>query len=218
MQYSSPTIQTSSVTDHQKGRIQLNYQTNFGLTQTSSDRLFDAFHLSKNQKYDTVFLEGGKGAETPRKLNLNTAIAIRRLIWFYQDFAQGRISESEERIRQKDINKPEFAARYHNGLDMAILYCGTDFMFRGKSLESGEEKTSKLQHAMASIAYCRLGNKQTGYGKNEVDEKCFAEWVTLCPALNVDIATLTPLSYFATQAQLPVCKGTFQRLMNEKPE
>lgn len=200
------------------GPIKLNYQTNFGLTQTSADRLFDAFSLTKDQRYDTAFLEGRKGASTPRKRELNTAIAIRRLIWFYQDFAQGRILESEDPIHQEDISKPEFSRRYRAGLDTALLYCGTRFMFRGKSLSHGSVKMSKLQHAMTSIAYCKLGNHQTGYGESEVDEKCFAEWVTLCPALNIDIATLTPLNYFATRGAAPVCEGVFKRLINKRPE
>lgn len=197
-----------------QNRIELNYQTNFGLTQTSADRLIDAFRLARDQRYDTAFLEGKEGAATPKKAALNTATAIRRLIWFYQDFAQGRVLESEGRIHQQDINKPQFYARYQTGLNMALLYCGTGFMFRG---EDGN-KTSKLLKAMASIAYCRLGNKQVGYGVNEVDETCFAEWVTLCPALNIDIATLTPLSYFATRDQRPVCEATFKQLINKKPD
>ncbi len=195
-----------------QSRIQLNYQTNFGLTQTSADRLTDAFRLTKDQRYDTVFLENRESASTQGKSRLNTAIAIRRLIWFYQDFAQGRIFESEGRIHQEDINKPEFSERYKTGLKMALLYCGTPLMFRGKS----PEEPSKLENAMASIAYCNLGNKQTGYGVNEVDEKCFAEWVTLCPALNIDIATLTPLSYFATRGEDPICEDTFKRLIKKR--
>lgn len=192
--------------------IQFNAQTNFGLTQTSSDRLFVAFTLAKSQRYNTAFLEGREGAATPRKIGLNTAIAIRRLIWFYQDFAQGRIHQSETRIPEKDIHQPQYTARYRLGLKMALLYCGTPFMFR-----EGSQEMSKLEDAMASIAYCKFGNAQTGYGMNEFDEKCFAEWVTLCPALNVDIATLTPLSYFATRDVKPVCEDTFKALIVKDP-
>lgn len=199
-------------------RIKLNYQTNFGLSQTSSDRLFNAFHLAQDQNFNTEFLEGVDGASTPRKIDLNTAIAIRRLIWFYQDFAQGRILQSDTRIHQRDIAKPEFNNRYKNGLRMALLYCGTRFMFKHKhnSVEY-EHASPQLENAMATIAYCKLGNAQSGYGKNVIDEKCFAEWVTLCPALNVDIAILTPLSYFQTRGEKPVCKNTFKRLLDLKP-
>jgi hypothetical protein len=204
------------ITLSNQGKVQMNSQTNFGLTQLSSDRLTDAFHLAKNQRYDTAFLEGKEGASTPGKIKLNTAIAIRRIIWFYQDFAQGRTSESESRIPKKDIYKPEFYERYQAGLNLALLYCGTGFMFRGKSFEDGGKKMSLLKKAMASIAYCKLGNSQAGYGVNEIDEKCFAEWVTLCPALNIDIATLTPLSYFETRGATPVCEGTFKQLITTK--
>lgn len=200
-----------------KGPIKLNYQTNYGLTQTSADRLLDAFRLAQDQRYDTSFLEGLEGAETPRQLELNTAIAIRRLIWFYQDFAQGRVSESDKRIHQKDISKPEFSDRYQNGIDTALMYCGTRFMF-SEGYPKEPKNTAELQNAMASIAYCKLGNHKTGYGVNEVDEKCFAAWVTLCPALNIDIATLTPLSYFATRNESPVCEDTFKQLLHKKPD
>lgn len=195
-----------------KNQVKLDTQTNFGLSQTSSDRLFNAFHLAKNQYFDTEFLEGKKGAQTPKKVTLNTAIAIRRLIWFYQDFAQGRISQEDGRIHEKDITKPEYSDRYKAGVKMALLYCGTKFMFKHP-----HKNYSILEDTLAKISYCKLGNARTGYGKNEFDEKCFAEWVTLCPSLNVDIAVLTPLSYFETRGEPPVCEKTFERLLNPKP-
>ena len=200
-----------------QSHVELNIQTNFGLTQTSYDRLIDAFRLSKDQRYDTAFLEGTEGLSTPGKIKLNTAIAIRRLIWFYQGFAQGRILESEEPLRQQEVNNPQFSAQYKAGIDMALLYCGTHFMFPKYSQEKGGKGASKLENAMASIAFCKLGNQENGYDANAVDEQCFAEWVTLCPALNIDIATLTPLSYFATRGQEPVCEDTFKRLIINKP-
>ena len=200
-----------------RGPIPLNYQTNFGLTQLSADRLFDAFHLAKDQKYDTAYLEGKEGASTPRKIELNTAIAIRRLIWFYQGFAQGRIVESDERIPEEDIGKPEFSARYQEGLNMALLYCGTSLMFSEGNSNSDGNENSELQRAMASIAYCKLGDPQTGYGVSEIEQQCFAKWVTLCPTLNIDIAALTPMSYFATRAAIPVCQSTFKHLNDTNP-
>ncbi len=200
-----------------QSQIELNYQTNFGLTQTSSDRLFDAFHLTQNQKHDTVFLEGKENTFTSEQQHLNTAIVIRRLIWFYQGFAEGRVFESQRPLSQDEINNPEFSSRYHDGIEMALLYCGTRFMFRGVDQNSPGQESLDLNNAMASIAYCKIGNQKIGYGENEVDEQCFAEWVTLCPALNVDIATLTPLSYFATRGAKPVCEETFNRLINTKP-
>ena len=199
-----------------QSQIHLNYQTNFGLTQTSTDRLFDAFCLTKDQKINTPFLKGQNGAP-PGVHQLNTAVAIRRLIWFYQDFAQGRLADSDEPLQPEDITKPEYSAKFQQGLDMAILYCGTGYMFRGKSLGHGVQKTTKLRNALASIAFCKLGNLHTGYGTNEFEEECFAKWVTLCPALNIDIATLTPLSYFATRGATPVCESTFMRLINKMP-
>ena len=174
-----------------------------------------AIKLADTEKNNTTFLEGKEGVLTPGKQKLNTAIAIRRLIWFYQDFAQGRITQSDMRIHERDLAKPEFYARSQAGLKMALLYCGTHFMFRdGKN---SEKLDSDLQDAMASIAYCKFGNATVGYGQSEFDEKCFASWVTLCPALNIDIATLTPLSYFATRNVNPVCEETFKQLLVKKP-
>jgi len=200
---------------HEK-RVKLNTQTNFGLTQTSADRLFVAFKLAKNQLYDTEFLEGREGAETPKKISLNTAIAIRRLIWFFQDFAQGRIINSDMRIHQADINKPEYVSRYQEGLDMALLYCGTPLLYKEGVIDNDSLGNMALRDAMASIAYCKLGNAQSGYGNNLIDAICFAEWVTLCPALNISIATLTPLEYFATRDVSPVCEDTFNSLIIKK--
>jgi len=196
-----------------KTRIQLNFQTNFGLTQTSADRLFVAFKLAEDQKYNTSYLEGLDGAATPHKIPLNAAIAIRRLIWMYQDFAQGRVVQSDNRVHQRELNDPEKFAQQQAGLDAAIRYCGTQYMFA-----EGKEDPEKLKEAMNSIAYCKLGNAQRGYGMTEIDDKCFAQLVTLCPALNIDIAILTPLSYFATRNEEPVCEATFNRLLVEKPK
>lgn len=192
--------------------IKLDFQTNFGLTQASTDRVFLAFKLAKDQQYDTSYLEGIQGAQTPHKVPLNTAIAVRRLIWFYQDFAQGRINQQDKRIHKEDIDLPGYAERYDEGIDAAIMYCGTRFMF-----EEGKKDFTKLKEAMKSISYCKLGNAQQGYGKKEFDEKCFAQWVTICPALNIDIATITPLQYFATRNAKPVCQATFRRLLVKKP-
>ena len=201
-----------------KSRIPLNNQTNFGLTQTSADRLFNAFHLTQIQKYHISFLEGKQSSLRPKKGGLNTAIIIRRLIWLYQDVAQGRISQADNRIHQHEINQPEFYERYRNGLKMAILYCGTRFMFSDEDdSKIWDKENSKLEKVMASIAYCKLGNSKAGYGMNENNEMCFAKWVTLCPAVNIDIAALTPLKYFATRNATPLCESTFNRLLNQKP-
>lgn len=192
--------------------IKLDFQTNFGLTQASADRVFLVFKLASDQRYDTAYLEGLEGAETPHQVPLNTAIAVRRLIWFYQDFAQGRIHQLDRRIHQSDIHQSAYEQRYQEGIEASIMYCGTRFMF-----EEGKSDFSKLKEAVSSVAYCKLGNAQQGYGKQEIDEKCFAQWVTICPALNIDIATITPLQYFATRNAKPLCQGTFERLLVKKP-
>ncbi|MDF1646668.1 MAG: hypothetical protein P1U61_06800 [Legionellaceae bacterium] len=188
------------------GDIPLNYQTNFGLTQLSIDRLFVALKLA----LDPAYLEGTKITK------LNTAIAIRRLIWFYQDFAQGRLTQSHDRIHHHEQGNPEYSTRFAFGISTALLLCGTHYMF----YEGYHEKTSgvtNLADAMGSIAYCKLGNSKDGYGLNEANKKCFAQWVTLCPTLNFDIAMLTPLKYFATRDASPVCEATFKALRTQKP-
>ncbi|HBD7059520.1 TPA: hypothetical protein ACUNL2_002518 [Legionella pneumophila] len=198
--------------------IKFNYQTNFGLTQLSADRLFVAFKLANGASHSKDFLEGKNGDETPNRVDMDSAIAIRRLIWFYQDIAQGRLKQKDECINEEDIYKPEFNERYQAGLRMALLYCGTKFLFRVDNEPVWVNENSTFEKAMASIAYCKLGNSKTGYGADEMDEQCFAEWVTLCPALNVNIALLTPLSYFQTRKNKPVCTDTFNRLLNKEPK
>lgn len=188
------------------GKIPLNYQTNFGLTQLSIDRLYVALKLAQNPAYF-------KGREKPK---LNTAIAVRRLIWFYQDFAQGRLIPEHDRIRHHEKDKPEYSTRLTHGTNMAILLCGTKYMF-SEGYHEQEGDAAALHEAMRSIAYCKLGSSKKGYGTNEIDGKCFAKWVTLCPMLNFDIAMLTPLRYFATRNAAPVCEGTFKRLLTKKP-
>jgi len=193
-----------------QGRVKFNYQTNFGLTQLSADRLYVALNLAKNPGLDTQFLEGTKNVD------LNTAIAIRRLIWFYQYFSQGRVSQSTDRLSQKEITSPEYSERYQTGLQLALLHCGTHFLFHKKHSTNEKKELSELENTMAAIAYCKLGTSKGGYGKDEFDEKCFAEWVTFCPALNVDIALLTPLRYFETRKAKLVCENTFKRMLNKK--
>ncbi|WP_115709253.1 hypothetical protein [Legionella sainthelensi] len=199
-----------------KKGIKFNYQTNFGLTQLSADRLFVAFKLASGG-HNKDFLEGKYGYVSPERVVRNSSIAIRRLIWLYQDFAQGRLSQEDERIHQEDIYKTEFNERYQTGLKMTLLYCGTKFLFHVDEQYIWTNETSTFENAMASIAYCKLGNSQSGYGKYEIDERCFAEWVTLCPALNINIALLTPLSYFQTRGDKPLCIDTFKRLLNKEP-
>ncbi len=189
----------------QNSPIPLNYQTNFGLTQLSVDRLFVALKFAITPAY----LEG-------RKTHLNTAIAIRRLIWFYQDFAQGRLSQDYDRIHYNERGNPEYSSRFVFGASKALLFCGTSYMFY-EGYHEKAEGAADLTNAMMSIAYCQLGNTKSGYGRSEMDEKCFAEWVTLCPNLNFDIAMLTPLKYFATRNAAPVCEGTFKALLKKGP-
>lgn len=185
-----------------EGDIPLNVQTNFGLTQLSVDRLFVALKLA----LDPAYL-------TPRKkANLNTAVAVRRLIWFYQDFAQGRITQAHDRIAQTEQDNPEYSKRFAFGVHMALLLCGTNYMF-DEGYNKKEKGSEDLADAMSSIAYCKLGSTKEGYGINTSHEKCFAQWVTLCPMLNFDIAMLTPLKYFATREASPVCEGTFRELL-----
>ncbi|CAM2909750.1 hypothetical protein [Legionella worsleiensis] len=198
--------------------IVLNEQTNFGLTQLSADRLFVAFSLASEPGRLKDFLEGEYGDATPNKVTLNTASAIRRLIWFYQDIAQGRIAQNEERIAEEDIYKPEFYPRFQMGLKMALIFCGTRYLYGVDAQSTWENKKSNFEKALASIAYCKLGDDQTGFGTNQMDEQCFVEWVTLCPALNMNIALLTPLSYFQSRNKQPVCIDTFKRLLNKGPE
>lgn len=196
------------ITQRSKNKnIPVNYQTNFGLTQLSADRLYVALNLDRIPDR----LKEGQGP------NLNTAVAVRRLIWFYQDFAQGRLKHEQDRIHHYEKGNPEYAARFAFGTSMALLMCGTHYMFH-EGYNEKVEGVADLSDAMASIAYCKVGSSKTGYGLTEENKKCFAEWVTLCPNLNFDIALITPLKYFATRNATPVCEATFNALTIKEGE
>ncbi|MDF1758890.1 MAG: hypothetical protein P1U74_11450 [Legionellaceae bacterium] len=186
--------------------IPLNYQTNFGLTQLSIDRLFVALKLAVTPSA----LQGTNFS------HLNTAVAIRRLIWFYQDFAQGRLTQSHDRIHNHEKGNPEYSTRFAFGISTALLLCGSHYMFY-EGYHGKADEVTDLADAMASIAYCKIGDKKGRFGVTEENKKCFAQWVTLCPTLNFDIAMLTPLKYFSTRNAAPVCENTFKALLKKKP-
>ena len=196
-----------------KKRIKFNSQTNFGLTQLSVDRLYVAFRFNNKS-----FLARKYGHHPPPKDKFNTAIAIRRLIWFYQDISQGRLMQHDHPISQQAIDNNALSERHKKGLEMALMYCGTKLLFKENAPSRDNDIGLTFQKAMASIAYCKLGSSQTGYGQSAANHQCFADWVTLCPALNFNIALVTPLSYFQTRKAQPVCLETFKRLMIKKPQ
>jgi hypothetical protein len=196
-----------------KKKLKFTSQTNFGLTQLSVDRLYVAFKLNNNS-----FLARKYNHVPPPKDKLNTAIAIRRLIWFYQDISQGRLNQHEQPISQQVTDNNALTKRHKKGLEMALIYCGTKLLFKKASAAHDNDTGLTFQKAMASIAYCKLGSSQTGYGQSSATHQCFADWVTLCPALNFNIALVTPLSYFQTRKAHPVCLETFKRLMIKKPQ
>lgn len=198
------------LTQTQTHQMTLNEQTNFGLAQVSADRLFVAFNLAQEQNDEVIYLK------THKTRPLNSAIAIRRLIWLYQDFSQGRVTQSDHRIHEKEVDQPEWKAQHDKGIEAALLYCGTSLLFRSKNPEHEQQLIQQLKQAMASIAYCKLGNSKSGFGTKTIDIKCFAEWVTLCPALNIDIALLLPMNYFATRHAQPVCTATFKKLLTSQ--
>ena len=187
--------------------LRVDNQTNFGLTQLSVDRLFVTLKLA----LDPAIL---KGKESDK---INTAIAVRRLIWFYQDFAQGRLTQNSERIRESEKGNPEHFTRFAFGTSMALLLCGSNYMFY-EGYYKKSNGAADLADAMSSIAYCTVGSSKRGYGYTANDIKCFAKWATLCPMLNFDIAMLTPLQYFATRNATPVCTGAFKALLIKKPK
>lgn len=198
--------------------IKLTLQTNLGLSQISENQLIFPVPLTQEQKKETEFLEGKEGSLTRQKRSLSVNNAIRDLIWFYQDFSQGRLTQSEFPICALKIDDPEYAQRYKEGIKAALLYCGTEYMFRHADVKRNKELDRKLKKAMASIAYCRLGRPRCDENNNELDMRCFEAWVTLCPALNIDIALLLPLRYFATRYANPVCLDTFKALLNQRPQ
>lgn len=188
-------------------RLTYNKQTNYGLAQQSMDRLVACFKV-KSPLDDFLGLpdDACSGAD------------VRKALAVYQGFAQGRLKQGDRAIPSKDRRDPnaseDMKKRREAGLDAALWHCGTRFMFEeGKQ---GEEGQKKLRQAMDSIADCDTGSLAPNMASEE-QAKCFAKWVTLCPALNVDIAMLSPDSYFQTRNAPPLCENTFAKLTKTRP-
>lgn len=188
--------------------ITYNKQTNFGLLQMSMDRLVVAFKI--NSQLDD-FLPGEDAAST-------SALNTRRLLDFYQDFAQGRLEQGDTPIPAAALRdpkaSPELKERARKGAAKALYHCGTRFLY--KEGQQGAEGQKALEDAMMSIAYCDPGiDKPDTTSRAQLE--CFARWVTLCPALNLDIAINTPKEYFETRKAPPKCEATFRALITKKP-
>lgn len=63
---------------------------------------------------------------------------------------------------------------------------------------------------------CKAGTK------NNSEIKCLGKWLTLCPALNVEVALVQPLSYFETRKATALCSDLFTKaevvFLNKKLE
>lgn len=177
-------------------------QTNYGIAQQSLDRL--QVGSPGSNEYDRFL---GAGA------NLTDGEYVMRLLGLYQQFAQGRLSNSDTVITKAELRAPnappDLVARAHLGVQAALWYCGTRFLYKEGYTGAVGQKT--MEDAMASIAYCDVTNISAG-------KKCAASWLTLCPALNLDIGLLTPDSYFQTRKTSPVCGKTFVALTTKKPK
>lgn len=188
-------------------KIVYNKQTNYGLAQQSMDRLVTSFKISS--KVDD-FLRTGD--------TTNSGQNVRRVLDIYQHFAQGRLIDKDRPITEKQLKDPNASAelkeRAKAGIDSALWHCGTRFLF--KEGYQGAEGEKALREAMQSIAYCDSGARRPDV-KNVNQMRCFAKWVTLCPALNLDIGLMNPDSYFATRHAAPLCKETFKKLIKKKP-
>ena len=182
--------------------LDYNKQTNFGLAQQSVDRLSSTFKVSSAGLDDFISHKG----------EINSGADTIGFVQFYQQFAQGRTEQSERPIKLKDLQSSdassELKARSHRGVQYALWHCGTRFLF--EEGRAGIEGQKALENAMASIAYCDMSGDD-----KDATSKCFAKWLTLCPSLNIDIALLSPDSYFQTRRARPVCAVTFKKLLRK---
>lgn len=181
--------------------IVYNSQTNFGLAQQSTDRLMVSFPV-KTDLAD--ILPEGKERKSGK--------LSRGILRFYQEMARGHISSNEPALSLKESEDPANKEKASRGRKAALWHCGTRFLFQEGGVPEGEKA---LEEAMASIAYCEFGKGDSAPTKDNM--RCFGRWVTLCPALNLDIALLNPNSYFATRKTAPLCLATFQKLIKPKP-
>jgi hypothetical protein len=184
-----------------------NKQTNYGLAQMSMDRMLAGNTVATD-------LDDFLGAVAHPTAGLD----VRRILTVYQEMAQGRLTQDDAPISQKALQDPhataELKAQAQMGLSAALWHCGTRFLY--KEGYTGEDGQKALEAAMSSIAYCDFG-KDKPDPNSRSQAQCFARWVTLCPALNLDVAILTPDSYFATHRAAPLCQATFQKLTKKRP-
>jgi hypothetical protein len=181
------------------GNVVYDKQTNYGLAQQSMDRILAGGAVGPATG---KFFRGGNSGQN-----------VRKLLAVYQNFAQGQLTPKDKPIPEARARDPKASAdvqaRFREGLRQAVWHCGTRFLF--KEGYAGADGEKALEDAMATIAYCNPGAKSPN--PNDKDQaRCFARWVTLCPALNIDIAVLSPDSYFQTRNTAPLCLKTFQAL------
>jgi hypothetical protein len=182
-------------------KVQYNDQTNYGLAQQSPDRAEVSLAVNKIV-----------ASHLPSDVEPTTKAGTFELFHIYQQFAQGREQEGDQPIPQSAAELPENQARLKRGIQAALWHCGTRYLFEeGYQNAAGQ---AALEGAMQTIAYCDIGSGGT---LNSDQQKCFARWLTLCAALNIDIAALNPLSYFQTRGVQPVCATTFAKLTIAAP-
>lgn len=184
-------------------KIAYNHQTNYGLAQQSPDRAEASLAVNKIV-----------ASHLPRDIEPTTKAGTFELFHVYQQFAQGRIQSGDQPMSQSEAADPANKDRVEHGLSAALWHCGTRYLF--EEGYQGDEGQAALQKAMATIAYCDIGDGKSNLTPDQ--QKCFARWVTLCPALNIDVAALNPLSYFATRGVKPVCEATFAKLTVPPPQ
>ena len=84
----------------------------------------------------------------------------------------------------------------------ALDKCGTKYLYK--------DAANVLAGEIEEAAECRAGTKNI----NEV--KCFAKMVTICPALNLELALNAPAAYFATRRAAPRCTEALKEVVGIK--
>jgi hypothetical protein len=113
----------------------------------------------------------------------------------------GLLQQSADRLTRRALNRDIYDFYKKLGISdkrQAYQYCGTEFLYAGRQAE--------LMSAIKEAASCKEGVKS----REEI--KCFGELVTICPALNIDLALIQPAAYFQTRNAAPRCLSVFYEL------
>jgi len=140
--------------------------------------------------------------------NLKTTLALRETLlglekvrWTHQTNF-GLLQMSPDRLNSE--NNRKIYARYKTIASQspmtAMDLCGTAFLY--------QDAPNILRGEIEEAGLCKEGTK------SKAGQLCFAKMVTICPALNFELALSAPAAYFATKNKTPRCASSYRSIFS----